>query len=85
MTELPLCFRGVSRPSLPSVYLKVLSVVALAYCSIAMAQMRDEDRIAELKEQVQAMDGVVQAAKNASEKSKLEGQASAAARGIEDS
>ncbi|MBP7140396.1 MAG: mechanosensitive ion channel [Opitutaceae bacterium] len=37
-----------------------------------MAQMRDEDRIAELKEQVQAMDGVVQAAKNASEKSKLE-------------
>lgn len=34
--------------------------------------MRDEDRIAELKEQVQAMDGVVQAAKNASEKSKLE-------------
>lgn len=34
--------------------------------------MRDEDRIAELKEQVQAMDGVVQAAKNASEKAKLE-------------
>lgn len=34
--------------------------------------MRDEDRIAELKEQVQAMDGVVQAAKNASEKSRLE-------------
>ncbi|HRP03897.1 MAG TPA: mechanosensitive ion channel [Opitutaceae bacterium] len=52
---------------------KVIRVVfVLALTSIATAQMRDEDRIAELKEQVQAMDGVVQAAKNASEKSRLE-------------
>jgi small-conductance mechanosensitive channel len=68
-----LCFRGVSRPSPRSVPFKVIRVVfVLALTSIATAQMRDEDRIAELKEQVQAMDGVVQAAKNASEKSRLE-------------
>ncbi len=68
-----MCFRGVSRPSPRSVPFKVIRVVfVLALTSIATAQMRDEDRIAELKEQVQAMDGVVQAAKNASEKSRLE-------------
>ena len=68
-----MCFRGVSRPSPLFRHIKrVCVVVALAFTSIATAQMRDEDRIAELKEQVQAMDGVVQAAKNASEKAKLE-------------
>lgn len=38
----------------------------------ASAQQSDDERIAELKEQVQAMDGIVQAAKNASEKARLE-------------
>lgn len=71
--NLRLCFCSVTRPSIFPVHLQVLGVaVALVICSAAKAQMRDEDRIAELKEQVQAMDGVVQAAKNASEKTKLE-------------
>lgn len=38
----------------------------------AFAQLRDEERISQLKEEIQAMDGVVQAARNASEKTKLE-------------
>lgn len=68
-----MCFGGVSSPSPLFRHIKrVCVVVVLALTSVATAQMRDEDRIAELKEQVQAMDGVVQAAKNASEKSKLE-------------
>lgn len=43
----------------------------VALASGASAQQRDDERIAELREQVQAMEGIVQAAKNASEKAKL--------------
>lgn len=41
-------------------------------CLGLQAQQRDDERISQLKEQILAMDGVVQAAKNVSEKSKLE-------------
>ena len=43
-----------------------------AMCVVVRAQQRDDERIAELKEEIQAMDGVVQAAKNAQEKARLE-------------
>ncbi|MBL9193422.1 MAG: mechanosensitive ion channel [Opitutaceae bacterium] len=41
-------------------------------CLCVHAQQRDDERISQLKEQILAMDGVVQAAKNVSEKGRLE-------------
>lgn len=46
--------------------------ILLALGTELRAQQRDDERIAQLKEQITAAEGVVQAAKNASEKTRLE-------------